>query len=316
MSTGLAVVGLVATLFFGALSIYLMVKRRYPGELTFIPEQCIALFDDLVRNLPDLSVRFRDVFVSDQLVLLRGLLVNTGVKDLSANMVDRPLTAELPEGFRWLAANVTAAKGGPRSQCSVAGEREVQFDLGLFRCNEHVRFEAVAEVPRPEESRGKIDPANLLRYSLVFTHRIADTAPVREADLPQPISRRTKVRRAVLAVYFLGCTLLFSAMALILPYRTGFEISDDQGKAIRVTAIPRGANEVDLDGVDSHYSRKLSLGEFRALAPKVVLVKEIRTPFVVFAAVLFLVFLVISALWIIDLRKARRLRRLSEAYRS
>ena len=41
----LTIFGLAATLILGGGSIYLVVKRRYPGRITFIREASIGLFD-------------------------------------------------------------------------------------------------------------------------------------------------------------------------------------------------------------------------------------------------------------------------------
>ena len=63
----------------GGWGIYLwFVSRRYPGQISFVLENCIALFDTIVKNFPEISIHYQNSQVSEGLVLLKGYLLNTG----------------------------------------------------------------------------------------------------------------------------------------------------------------------------------------------------------------------------------------------
>lgn len=99
-STILGIAGLAATIVLGGYSIYLVFRtQKYPGRITFVRESCIGLFDAVVRNLSELSIQYRDAPVGENLVLLKGCLLNTGTKDISPDMVEEPITATLPDGL-------------------------------------------------------------------------------------------------------------------------------------------------------------------------------------------------------------------------
>jgi hypothetical protein len=125
ISNSFAILGLLATIVSGIVGTYLAVKRRYPGRLVFLNEQCIALFQDLVKNLPEMQVLYAERSVSENIVLLKGVVANTGSKDISRDMVSQPLCACLPEGFKWLEAKVVSASAG------VQGNIQVDKNMGL-----------------------------------------------------------------------------------------------------------------------------------------------------------------------------------------
>ena len=83
MGTGivLAIVGVVLTVVFGVWGI-LLYRRRYPGRITFFVEASVPLFHSIVRNMPKLSVLYEDEPVSEGIVLLKGVLINTGSTDI------------------------------------------------------------------------------------------------------------------------------------------------------------------------------------------------------------------------------------------
>src|SRR5208283_925503 len=109
ISTILGILGVSVSLLFGAWGVSLALSRRYPGEITFVREQTIALFDSIVRNLPELAVLYKKAPVSPNVVLIRGALVNTGRKDISSSMIDKPITLALPSGSHFLSASVISA---------------------------------------------------------------------------------------------------------------------------------------------------------------------------------------------------------------
>lgn len=260
----LGIAGVVATLIFGVLSIYLFVRRRYPGRLTFIEEQCLSLFEGLVKNLPKMQVLYEGKPVSDNLVLVKGLMLNVGSKDISHEMVEQPLQMEVSNGFKWLAAKVVSSSPGVNGRVLTLNEGILEFDLGLFRCEECIRFEAIAEVPRngPEGA----DPAREFRKVMSFRHRIADTAKVEIR--PMPIS--SSPWSPVFQFFFL---LVFAlATAWILQSQSSerrlyYLAPDATGTLIMVEVSPLNDNLIKLTGVKRNYEATMPMDLFRKLKP-------------------------------------------------
>ena len=60
LTTLLAILGILVSATFGIWGVAYMIKSRYPGRITFVREQIIALFDSIVKNLDDLSISFKN----------------------------------------------------------------------------------------------------------------------------------------------------------------------------------------------------------------------------------------------------------------
>ena len=51
-----SVLGISISVIFGVIGIYLTIKSRYPGQITFVNEQTIELFDAVGSTVDGLSV--------------------------------------------------------------------------------------------------------------------------------------------------------------------------------------------------------------------------------------------------------------------
>ena len=98
ISDTLGVLGIVATIIFGVWGIFIVIRRSYPGQLTYIKESYIGLFDSIVKNVPELAVLYNNLPVSQGLVLIKGAILNTGSKDITDTMVEQNLAFVLPSG--------------------------------------------------------------------------------------------------------------------------------------------------------------------------------------------------------------------------
>lgn len=197
-SSLLGIAGLVATIVFGAASVYLYVRHRYPGRLSFIFDREIALFDDIVGSLSELSVLFNGVPVAENLILVKAFLLNIGERDLTPTMVHERLTARLPTGYSWKTAKVVAVSPQARAAVRVAEPAILEFDLGFFRRNDYLEVEAVAEAPS-QDVRGFGAPY-LIQAAIAFDHRIADTGPVKIRNMPAQIERNSEKLSILLAI--------------------------------------------------------------------------------------------------------------------
>ena len=174
--TVLAVISIAATVVLGIWGIFLMIKRKYPGQITFVRESCLGLFDSIVKNMPELAVQYNGTPVGEGLVLLKGSFLNTGSKDISESMVVEKVSISLPQNFRWLAAKIVSTSPKVHAQVSIS-DRSLIFETGLFRCQEHIRFETLAEVPiknSADNKRGESIEERLNKV-LRISHRITDT---------------------------------------------------------------------------------------------------------------------------------------------
>lgn len=152
----LGIIGILATTVFGVLSLYVIKFRKKPGQITFLIEEVIGLFDSIVRNLPELSIKYQNEPIDQSVFLLKGCLINTGTKDITEAMMESELTISLSEGYKWLNAK-QVSDSPPEVQLSILKRVHLIFNMSLFRCGEYIRLEALVEVPAQENLLRKIN---------------------------------------------------------------------------------------------------------------------------------------------------------------
>ena len=260
-TTGIAVFGVAATCILG----WLALRRRYPGRITYFEESSIGLFDSIVRNVDDLKVLYKDEPVSENMVLIKGYIMNTGSKDITRDMIEKPLTLKLPDGFRWLDAKVVPSKSVVEGKLQIKQANSAEFELGLFRVNEYVKFEALVQVPSLE-SQSQIgyegNAAARLRETLKVEHRIADSHKVIRREIPSAPGFGLLIFFFVFALGFLTLSFLFLLGALP-PWRdVHFLIDSGSGQTIEAKIDVARDGTVVVKGVNYPFENRQSLTEF------------------------------------------------------
>ena len=186
--TILTVVGVATTVILGFWAIIIAVRHNKNVQITFAEDLVIALTDDITQNFPDLEVQFRGHPVTDNLVLFKGYLINTGKKDISHEMVEKPITLTLPKKFEWVECKVVECSSLLRASTTINEQIEIAVNTGLWKIGEYLKIEALAKVPvvhaDPENPPEKY-PTHRLIKSLSFPHRIADSKSVIQTRIPK-----------------------------------------------------------------------------------------------------------------------------------
>ena len=216
MSTSLFlnVTGLLLTVVLGLLGIFVTVRRRLPGQIVFVRSEAISLFDAGAKNMPRLSILFDGQAVKETLSMLKGTIINAGDLDITKEMVERPLTALLPEGFRWLSVTVTYSSPDLRAGVEIFDARSLVFDLGLFRRKEKISFEALVEAPVALSTQ---DPSVEIIEKLKLDHRIANTSPVRSLDVRDFVRPSSSVAadvKEVMSIIFVPVVVTVALLVL------------------------------------------------------------------------------------------------------
>lgn len=269
VSTSLGFIGILASIIFGIWGIYYTIKQRYPGQITFIKEQTIALFDTIVKNLPELSVLYKGAAVSPNIVLIRGALVNSGKKDISPTMVEKPITISLPEKYKWITAKVISTSENVQSDITLRDERTLEVNNSLFRCKEYICFQALAEVPSDEKNHQKDDMPikEELGDSLSFSHRIEDTREIEKIELKEEGNITKRLKRYIL--YSIVGAIVFIVFLIVIlirgvPGQFVYSIKTDKNEIIKATVKPLQDNTVRVTGIDNPYNIIMPVNEFFA----------------------------------------------------
>lgn len=266
-STILAIVGTIATVIFGILGVYLVKKQYYSSRINLVIESSIGLFD-FIQNWKELVVKHNNNTVPDNLVLLVGIWRNTGSVDITRHMIDEKLALKLDAGFKWLDGKVISTNSKVKAKI-IVDPSSLEFDYQLFKGGEHIRFEALAEVPSTPRgsSTARVESAGVrLRNALIIDYRIQNTREGIVEDLVSlGLASKSRMRKSALAsvlvlAFSVGVSFMFPATNQGQTYL----MKDSNGKESEVKidfSIP--GSYVDVTDLASAHTQRLSLSEVK-----------------------------------------------------
>ena len=264
LSTFLGVLGIVATIVFGVWGVLVVIRRRYPEEITLVIDDCIGLFDAIVKNFPDLSVLYKTEPVGQGLVLINGTFLNSGRKDITPAMVEQQLRLLLPKEFKWLAARTIPSSENVAATITAQPE-QLAFATGFLRCREYFRFEALAEVPISESSDRPLSIESTLIDGLTPSHRIADVGKIRTIFLPPEMYTKRRFRRRVVmpgAMIVAGIVLCAVLFWRGFPAETHFMMPQSDGKLVEVSVTPRTDGSICIRSRDKSVDDRMPVQQF------------------------------------------------------
>ena len=308
MNIILTIVGIALAI----IGIWVTIRRKYPGKITFFKEECIGLFDSIVRNFPELLVSYQNSPISENIVLLKGSFLNAGSKDISPDMVEEKLTVVLPEGFKWLQGKIISSSPEVRASILISGDNKLIFNMGLFRCKEYIRFEALAEVPFRQEGN-ESSPAKRLLSAIKIIHRICDTQKIGESPLPPAVIRvnRGDIILATLMSLLLGIFLFYQS-GETAPGRFKYLINTESGKTIEIRLRPKADGKIRIEGVKEKYAKEMNVNDFFGSGKGIITIEKSEMSeiswFMTVATIFFWLYALVVP--IVRKRKSNRLRKL------
>ncbi|NNN27057.1 hypothetical protein [Pseudomonas nitroreducens] len=175
----LSVIGIIIG-FFG---IYLAVRRsRYPGSLSFVQEQSIALLTDFATKIPNLTINYKDIPIDKSVVLVSGYIVNDGNIDISPQMVTDPLTCSTPKDTKLLEFKVTSSAPSLSVKTELLAADKAKIEFNLFRRDESFSFQALILL----EDSDKTLKASIVAEKIKWNHRIEGLREVKSLQMPTP----------------------------------------------------------------------------------------------------------------------------------
>ena len=260
MTIFLAAISVVATVIFGVIPLYK--KFRYPAKITFVKESTINLFDSIVKNLQDLKMTYKENPVSQDLVLIKGAILNSGSKDITKTMIEQPLELNIPTGYKWLTAKIISTAKNVKAGATIKNDQTITFELGLFRCKEYIHFEALAECPAETSKTKPYPDRKNIEEAMVFIHRIADTDKVDSKRILPETKPKKRISYVLfpIAVVVLVTTMLFFSKEMFLQLSYAYKV--DTGKTIEVMVSPKSNGTFLIKGISERYSKVVTPDEF------------------------------------------------------
>ena len=164
----ITIVSTAFTLIFGIFAVYTFYFRRYPGEISCFYDEHINLHNSILKNLDDLKILYQGNEIGENMYLIKGVILNSGNKDITPSDVEQNLRLLLPTNGIWLDSKIISKSDDIKVELREENA-SLDLQLGLFRKSEYLYFEALADSPlinKPDKD-------------LKFEHRIADTGFVK-----------------------------------------------------------------------------------------------------------------------------------------
>lgn len=201
ISNILGVVGIIGVFF----TIYFGIRQfRYPGKITIYKEKLISLVDEITKNLDKISIRYDDKPISPNLYLFRGVLVNTGKKDVPNN---ENIIFNLKEDDKWVDVKIISSSPEVKADTKVNPEKNTMtltIKSGLFKCGEAIGIEALIEANKKKDKKD-------IDTMISINHRIADTQAVDIQDMPRTYKKEWKNKLlSLIWMPVAGVILMFS----------------------------------------------------------------------------------------------------------
>lgn len=304
----IGIIGTIATIIFGILSVYLVIKRKYPGEITFIQEECINLIDTIAKNFDDISIKYRSHEIQEDIIYIRGVFLNSGNIDINDGMVEKELTFNIPQGYKWLNSKITKSSSNINKEIENEDDNNLNFKLGLFRKKEFIQFEGLIECQKREDNS-----ASTLVDNLIFNHRISDVKKIAIKEIATDIHLKKMKRRIRLAYMMIGVMVLYIALFIAL-----FQFSDytninykSKKDGVEYSARVHTNGEVELkpiDGGEEIEINYLSLYDIDQFEPKISN-REFNSffPIIIFLGVFLLLSLAYLGLSMSEFKQSKKL---------
>jgi hypothetical protein len=313
MQSLLGMVGLGATIIFGIWAIIVTMRSNRRVQITFAHEFSIALIDDIARNLQELKITFHNEPIENDLVLMKGYLINAGKKDISLDMVEKKISFSLPEDFSWLECKIVNCSSGMTAQVIKLSESLIEFETGLWKSKEYMRFELLIKVPIKTKMKR-------LEDVVTFKHRITDSSEIQIVQMPfSPMNMKYALSElnwhgrslfsggSIFLTSLLLCIGVFMLMVGIYSHEYILEYNfpiDGTGRWLHTELSMDKVVVIDNDGHRNEYS----VAEFSRFSPKSIQIsrrQNIRFIYVGCAAIVLSLPMIIPQ--IISRRKDRKL---------
>lgn len=206
----LEILGLIATIVFGILSIDLFKRKRRPCKLTYFPSEAINLYRNLAMGFDNLEILKDKQPIKNNIVYLSGVFASNGDMDITGD--NHVVSMHLPEGCKWMGVKVGNSTKGINAKFYVNEDdpRNATLSFDLFRVKEYINLQALVEY---EDVKAMSSLYNLHR-DITFSHRIENTGDVENGEI---IKRYIPLKRKYffLAIILLMITVFFSMIMFL-----------------------------------------------------------------------------------------------------
>jgi len=308
LSTFLTIIGTIATLVFGFLSIDLFKRKKNPGKLIIVKQTAIGLFNNIAKNFDEISIQYKGAPIKENVLYIKAGILNDGDIDIDGKSVEKTLNLSLKDNLKWIKAKVTHSSPELKCKTEIGEEdKSLKFDFGLIRRNEFFQFEALIE------TNDSSVQAEDIYDNIIISHRIPNTQKVITTSLlsEEQIVRKKKKMKSFginIGAQFLGVVFLFFFQILYIRDAPILYKTID-GQEFKVTA--KSDESIQLKNNITKEEKIISINEFKTpqkyipFIPRQTFWQKITaTGYIIPVLLIFIIIFIGSEYW--ELKKAKK----------
>lgn len=182
----------VLTVIFGGIglfSAFLAWKAWNRPKINLIAKSSTVLAN-LTNSSFEISVKYQEKEVSNNLILISAYLINNGNVDIDIRDVEQPVTIILPSESRWLSFQVVSNRNGMIIAETIL-ENKLELKVGLWKKGEGFNFDALIAFAHEEVLKEKKE----VFESFLITSRINGVDQINVLDLPEEKKYKNKFHK-------------------------------------------------------------------------------------------------------------------------
>lgn len=204
-------------------------KQKRKTELTFYSMGSVPLFKKNVKDLEGLRITYNGEDVGGELVIYRGLVFNSGDRDIDSRIVCKPYSLVLPQGYVW--RSVSLVNESPAVPALDINGNRLGFKWELLRRREYLAFEGVVEKLAGEGEK-RYYGANFVTPE----YRIVDLESKRSERPDKPLGMLHSLYLLVGMLFILGLCVRWLVVGIAYPSHTPYMMFGDGNSKVYVTA--------------------------------------------------------------------------------
>lgn len=185
-------ISLILTIVFGILGLFGIFfgwKAWHRPKISLIAKSSTVLAN-LTNSSFEISVKYQEKEVSNNLILISAYLINNGNVDIDIRDVEQPVTIILPGESKWLSFQVRNNKNGMKIAETIWGNT-LELKVGLWKKGEGFNFDALIAFDHEQVLKEK----KKLFESFNITSRISGVDKINILDLPEEKKYKNKYHK-------------------------------------------------------------------------------------------------------------------------
>lgn len=161
-----AILTIALTIIFGLPGLILFFKINRT-KIIYLEKRVINLKEDLLKNFSELTIKYREVEITENVYFINGFLVCHGSKDIAKD--SNKIKIQAPSNSKWLDIKIISKPDGLDLKTDLHEDR-LEFGFNYLKSKEYIEFEGMIE------TRNQVKDKDLFKFS----HRIHNVPRIKK----------------------------------------------------------------------------------------------------------------------------------------